>query len=107
MASMHPSRRVNLLTSVEKPTPAKANLSLTRRETAARVLRQAVRRSDIKLASIGDHGQVSRQIDDKENLSFHAMFATWPVAVWVELIPLLAEQFGYEVERVVRLKAAR
>lgn len=102
-AMMDPARRTALLTSVEKPRAAKAKVHLTRREVAARVLRQAVRRWDGKLSDIGDHGQVSRQIDDKENLSFHHLFAVWPPEFWVELIPLLAREFGGEVSRDIRM----
>lgn len=101
--SMRQSRLDSLLTKVEKPHMVKANVDLTRRERAARVLRKAVRRSDVLLKEIGDHGQVSRQIDDKENLSFHHMFATWPVEFWLELLPLLALEFGGEVDRVIKM----
>lgn len=102
--SMSQARRADLLTSVENVKHPMAKVVLTRRETAARALRKAVRRSDVKLDEIGDHGQVSRQIDDKENLSFHHVFAAWPREVWVELIPLLAAEFGYEVQRVLKMK---
>lgn len=87
----------DLLTALEKPAPAKANLPLTRRETAADVLRLAVRKSDLLLKQIGDHGQISRQIAGVENLSFHHMFATWPPEVWRELLPLLALEFGVDI----------
>jgi hypothetical protein len=91
------SPKADLLTALEKPSPAKANLPLTRRETAADVLRLAVRKSDLLLKQIGDHGQISRQIAGVENLSFHHMFATWPPEVWRELLPLLAVEFGVEM----------
>jgi hypothetical protein len=48
-----------------------------------------------------DPGQLSRQIDDQEKLSFHEMFATWAPEVWRELIPLLAVEFGGDVSRRV------
>lgn len=94
---------VDRLTALEKPSPAKAKLALTRRETAAGCLRLAVRRSDLLLKQIGDHGQISRQITGVENLSFHHMFATWPPEVWRELLPLLALEFGGEVNTTIQL----
>ena len=68
--------------------------------------RVAITRSDLKFAAVSDkdHGQLSRMIDDKEKLSFHEMFATWPRAVWRELIPLLAEEHGFEVTRVITIR---
>jgi len=102
--TMSDEQRQAFLTSVEKPTAVKAKLPLTRRETAGRLLRKAVRKSDMLLKQIGDHGQISRQIDGVENLSFHHMFATWPPEVWCELIPLLAAEFGGEVTTTITMK---
>lgn len=101
---MSDARKAELLTSVEIVGKPKAKATLTRRETASRMLRLAVRRSDIKLAVIGDHGQVSRQIDDKENLSYHHMFATWPPEVLRELIALWAVELGGKVEKTIRMR---
>lgn len=106
--SMTQPRLNSLLTNVDRPSPAKARL-LTQREKrakAARMVRLAITRSDLKLQAVSDkdHGQMSREIDDKEKLSFHEMVASWPPAVWRELIALLALEFGGEVERVVRFK---
>lgn len=104
MAIMHPTRRAALLTHVEKAPKPMAKTILTRRETASHLLRKAARKWDGKLAEIGDHGQISRQMDDKENLSFHAMFANWPPEYWRELVLLLAVEFGLTVEeKVVRI----
>ncbi len=102
--TMSDEHRQALLTGVEKPTAAKAKLTLTRRETATVLLRRAVRKSDVLLKTIGDHGQISRQIDDKENLSFHHMVATWPPEVWRELLPLLAVEFGGEVTTAITMR---
>jgi len=104
---MDPERRADLLTTVDRPTPAKATL-LTAREKRVRaghLVRLAIRRSDLKFAAVSDkdHGQLSREIDDKEKLSFHEMVATWPPAVWRELIPILALEFGGDVQRVITM----
>jgi len=100
--------RAALLTTVDRPAPAKAAL-LTRREKrdrAASIVRLAIVRTDLKYQAVSDkdHGQLSREIDDKEKLSFHEMFATWPPSVWRELIALLAVEFGGTVDRVITLK---
>jgi len=102
MASIvDPTRRADRLTTVERPSSAKAQLLTARekRDRAGRIVRLAIRRSDLKYQAVSDkdHGQLSREIDDKEKLSFHDMFATWPPAVWRELIPILALEFGGDV----------
>jgi len=106
-ASVDPARRTELLTTVERPAPAKARLLTARekRDTASRIVRLAIARSDLKYAAVSDkdHGQLSREIDDVEKLSFHEMVATWPPAVWRELLPLLALHFGGTSARVVTL----
>jgi hypothetical protein len=101
---LHQTKRDALLTSLENQRKPKAKANLTRRERGAELLDRAVKRSEKKLDEIGDHGQVSRQIHDKETLSYHHMFAHWPVEVWLELIPLLAVEFGIEVVQTVRVK---
>jgi hypothetical protein len=107
-AIVDPSRRAELLTSVERPTAAKARLLTARekRDRAGRLVRLAITRSDLKFAAVSDkdHAQLSRELDDKERLSFHEMFATWPPAVWRELIALLAVEFGGDVQRVITMK---
>lgn len=107
-SSLPQGDRARHLTQIDRPSPAKAQLLTARekREKAARLLRTAITRSDLKLMAVcdKDHGQLSREIDDKEKLSFHEMYARWDAAVWIELIPLLAKEFGMEVERVIRLK---
>lgn len=106
--SMHASRREALLTQVENTPKAMAKGALTRRETASALLRKASRKWDGKLAEIGDHGQISRQMDDKENLSFHHMVATWPAEYMRELVLLLAVYYGLSVEeRVVQERQAQ
>lgn len=103
-----PTRRDALLTTIDRPTPATVRGLTTRekRDRAAQIVRLAIARSDLKYAAVSDkdHGQLSREIDDKERLSFHDMVATWPPAVWRELIPLLALEFGGDVARVITLK---
>lgn len=106
--SLPQSRRAALLTKVDRPSPAHAHL-LTRcekRAKAARIVRLAITRSDLKLAAVSDkdHGQLSRELDDKEKLSFHEMFATWPPEVWRQLIALLAVEFGGSVEQVIKIR---
>ncbi len=102
-----PTRRADLLTTVDRPSPAKAALLTPgeKRHRAGRLVRLAITRSDLKFQAVSDkdHGQLSREIDDKEKLSFHDMFATWPPAVWRELIALLAVEFGGDVRIVVTL----
>jgi hypothetical protein len=106
--SLDPKHRDQLLTTVDRPTPAKVSVLTPRekRDRAAQVVRLAIVRSDLKFQAVSDkdHGQLSREIDDKEKLSFHEMFATWPPSVWRELIALLALEFGGTVERVITLK---
>jgi hypothetical protein len=101
------ARRADLLTTVDRPSPVKATLLTPRekRHRAGRLVRLAITRSDLKFQAVSekDHGQLSREIDDKEKLSFHEMFATWPPAVWRELIALLALEFGAEVSRVITM----
>jgi len=103
-----PTGRAGLLTTVDRPSPAKAQLLTPgeKRHRAGRLVRLAIVRSDLKFQAVSekDHGQLSREIDGKEKLCFHDMFATWPPAVWLELIALLAEEFGGEVQRVITLK---
>jgi hypothetical protein len=99
---LHQTRRDLLLTEVENVPKPKAKATLTGRETATRMLERAVKRSEIKLDQIGNHGQVSRQIHDKENLSFHHMVATWPAAVMRELTLELALHYGFEVVQTVK-----
>lgn len=99
---MHSTRRDALLTTVENAPKAQAKATLTGRETASVMLATAVKRADVKLSEIGDHGQVSRQIADKENLSFHHMVATWPESVMGELTMELAVRYGFEVVRSLR-----
>ena len=102
---VEPTRRADLLTSVDRPSPAKAHLLTPgeKRDKAGRMVRLAIARSDLKFQAVSekDHGQLSRELDDKERLSFHEMFATWPPAVWHELIPLLAAEFGWRIQRVL------
>jgi hypothetical protein len=105
---MDPVRRADLLTTVDRPSPAVVR-TLTpgeKRHRAGRLVRLAITRSDLKFEAVSpkDHGQLSRELDDKEKLSFHEMFATWPPAVWHELIALLAVEFGGDVERVITLR---
>jgi len=102
-----PSRPADLLTTVERPSPVKVD-GLTageKRHRAGRLVRLAITRSDLKFQAVSakDHGQLSREIDDKEKLSFHDMFATWPPAVWRELLPLLVAEFGGTVDRVMTI----
>jgi len=103
-----PARRADLLTAVDRPSPAKAHLLTPRekRHRAGRIVRLAITRSDLKFAAVSekDHGQLSREIDDKEKLSFHEMFATWPAVVWLELIALLAVEFGGTSKRVITIQ---
>lgn len=103
-----PTRRAELLTTVDRPSPAKVVVLTPRekRDQAARMVRLAIVRSDLKFHAVSDkdHGQLSREIDDKEKLSFHEMVATWPPEVWIELIALLAKHFGGDVTRVIRLR---
>lgn len=106
--SIDPAQRADLLTAVDRPSPAKAHLLTARekREQAGRIVRLAIARSDLKFQAVSDkdHGQLSREIDDKEKLSFHEMFATWPPAVWRELIALLAVEFGGAVETTISIR---
>jgi len=103
-----PARRADLLTSLDRPSPVKVRLLTAgeKRHRAGRLVRLAITRSDLKYAAVSDkdHGQLSREIDDKEKLSFHDMFATWPPAVWRELIALLAVEFGGDVTRVITMR---
>jgi hypothetical protein len=103
-----PARRDQLLTTVDRPAPAKVAVLTPRekRDRAAQIVRLAIARSDLKYQAVSDkdHGQLSREIDDKEKLSFHEMVATWPPSVWRELIALLAVEFGGTVDRVITLK---
>jgi hypothetical protein len=107
-AIVDPTRRAELLTTVDRPSPAKAQVLTQRekREKAGRIVRLAITRSDLKFQAVSDkdHGQLSRMIDDKEKLSFHEMFATWPDSVWRELIAILAVEFGGEVTRVITIR---
>lgn len=103
-----PTRRTDLLTSLDRPSPVKVAILTPgeKRHRAGRLVRLAITRSDLKFQAVSekDHGQMSREIDDKEKLSFHEMFATWPPAVWRELIALLAVEFGGEVSRVITIR---
>lgn len=106
--SMDPERKAELLTTVDRATPVKV-VTLTpgeKRQRAGRLIRLAIARSDLKYQAVSgkDHGQLSREIDDKEKLSFHEMFADWPPAVWHELLALLVVEFGGDVSRVMTLK---
>lgn len=107
-ATLPQAERLSLLNSVETPSPLKVSVLTTRekREEAAGILRVAIARSDLKLNAVSDkdHGQLSREIDDKEKLSFHEMYATWPKAVWRELIPELAAKFGFSVKTTIELE---
>lgn len=103
-----PARAAALLTTIDRPSPAKVQ-RLTpgeKRHRAGRLVRLAILRSDLKYQAVSekDHGQLSREIDDKEKLSFHEMFATWPPEVWLELIALLAKEFGGDVQTVITLR---
>lgn len=107
-ATMHPQRRADLLTSVDRPSPAKAQLLTARekREECARLLRLAIARRDLKLAAVcdKDHGQLSREIDDKEKLSVHEIYARWSEEVQLEFVTLWAVKLGAQVERTIRIK---
>lgn len=107
-AIVDPNRRTDLLTTVDRPSPAKAQLLTAgeKRHRAGRLVRLAIVRSDLKFQAVSDkdHGQLSREIDDKEKLSFHEMFATWPPAVWHELIALLALEFGGDVTTAITIR---
>jgi hypothetical protein len=106
--SLDPTPRADPLTRVVRPRPAKAALLTVseKRQRAGRLVRLAITRSDLKFQAVSpkNHGQLSREITGQEHLSFHEMFATWPPAVWRELIALLAVEFGGEVSRVITLK---
>src|SRR2546430_2082175 len=93
-----PARRAALLTSVDSPSPAKADL-LTDREKAAHLVRRGIALSgyDAKQISDKDHGQFSREVDGKEKLSFHEMVATWPPEVLREIALLLLVLAGADV----------
>ena len=102
------ARLTALLTAVDRPSPAKAQL-LTAREKGPQIIRAAIARSGLLLKQITDkdHGQASREIDAKEKLDFHEMVEAWPVEVWKELLPLLAVSVcgdAFEVERAVTIK---
>jgi hypothetical protein len=103
-----PARAAELLTTVDRPSPAKASLLTLgeKRHRAGRLVRLAIVRSDLKFQAVSDkdHGQLSREIDDKEKLSFHEMYATWPPEVWRELIALLAAEFGGDVQTVITIR---
>lgn len=99
--TLHQTRRDSLLTTVENRPKAQAKANLTGREMASRMLERAFRRAETKLDAVGDHGQVSRQIHDKETLSFHHMVATWPQAVMEEVTLELALRYGFRVVRSV------
>lgn len=113
MASMHPSRRVNLLNTVGRPEPAKAKLSDNGVVRAANLVKLAIARSGVQSKALGDDkAQTSKKLSGvtDHKLWFHEMVADWPVEVWRELIPLLAlEVCGefYEVERAVTIKEKR
>ncbi len=108
MSSMSSARRATLLTSVDRPSPAKAELLTSRekREECAHLLRKAIARADVKLAAVcnKDHGQLSREIDDKEKLSVHELFARWSPEVQLEFVTLWLAALGAEVERTVRIR---
>jgi len=101
---LYQSSRDAQLTTVENARKPVAKATLTRREAASAMLAAAVRRADVKLAEMGDHGQISRQIADKEHLSFHHMVAAWPDSVMRELTLQMALHYGFEVVQSVRTK---
>lgn len=106
--SMTHQQRSDLLTTLDRPSPVKAGL-LTAREKGPRIVRAAMSRSGLLLKEITDkdHGQASRECDGKEKLDFHEMVATWPAAVWVELLPLIALAVcpgQFTVERTIAIK---
>jgi hypothetical protein len=102
-AIVDPEDRLRHLTSLERPSPALLTAG-EKRHRAGRLVRLAIARSDLKFQAVSDkdHGQLSRELDDKEKLSFHEM-CTWPPAVWRELLPLLILEFGGTSARVMTL----
>lgn len=107
-ASMSPARRSSLLTSVDRPSPAKAQLLTVRekRDECAHLLRKAIAKADIKLEAVcdKDHGQLSREINDKEKLSLHEVFARWSPDVQLEFVTLWLAALGANVERTIRIR---
>lgn len=102
VVTLYQLSREALLTQVENAKKSQAKAGLTGRETATVMLDRAVKHAEVKLDEIGDHGQVSRQIHDKENLSFHHMVATWPAPVMRELVLQMAVHYGFEVVHSVK-----
>lgn len=103
---LDPTARAALLTDVDRPTMATAEL-LTGREKAARLVRRGIARSglDAKQISGKDHGQFSRECDGKEKLSFHEMVERWPRAVLREIaLELLVEAGGADVQTVITIR---
>lgn len=96
-----------LLNTVGKPTAAKAKLAVNSVDRAARILRLAICRSGIQQKTLGDDKALtSRKVagTGPNKLWFHEMLELWPEEVWIELIALLAQEFGGTVERTVKLK---
>lgn len=107
--SVHPTRRADLLQTVDGPTMAKAKLAIHDVDKLGDVVRLALHRAGIaqKEAAILmdlDQSRFVRQLAGKEPLSFARMCERLPAEFWRELICLLGPFCGFEVRREITLK---